>query len=225
MKIAINTLLSIVTISNISLGLVILKKQKKSKEPWKIYFSLMSIFTALWTICIFATINTQDDFTFLLSDKFIYIFTSLIVISFLMFCIYFPYKSIKIRKITKLVFVMINLLLFYFILSDKLITGHYLKNNTFYQTENKFPNLIYGVYFLLILICSYIILYKKWILSDGINKLIIKKITIYTSIPYFLGIIFGWFFPYLGMHQFHWLGAFFTLFMNISIFYLLFKKT
>ncbi len=210
--------------SNIFIGIKILKKHRGIKNKANIYFAFMCFIAGLWTIIDILILFTQNNNISIALNQLVYFCTTLIIICFLLFSIEFPYKLFKIPKLIYYILTSISLLIFYIIFSKNFIIKHYYYNKVLYQVVDINLNLIYGIYFIILLILALSILIKKYILAQGINKQTLKNILIATTVPYILGVFFAWYLPYIGKHSYDWLGAVSAILMNASIAYLIFKK-
>ncbi len=217
-------ILLISLVSNIFIGIKILQKNKGINNRANTYFAFMCFVAGIWTILIICLLSTLNNNLSIILNKLIYSSTLLIIMCFFMFSIEFPYRVFKIKKALYYILILLTLIIFYIIFSPDFIIGHYTYNNNLYQIENNILNLIYGIYFIILFIISLLIFIRKYILAEGINKTILKSILLATIIPYILGIIFAWYFPHIGKHYLHWLGAVSALLMNLLIAHLIFKK-
>jgi hypothetical protein len=218
------SILIFVALFNISLGLIILLKNK-NKDKSKLYFSLMCFSAGLWSfVSALVQITTNIPY-YIWIDRSIYVFTSFSVLFFLFFSYEFQYKIRKIPNILKYFFIILTFLMILLVLSNKFIIGVYHYNEFLYQLENKGLNLIYGLYFMMLLICSYYLLFFKCFKSQGINKSVLKYLIYSTLFPFILAVLFAWYFPYTGRHYLYWIGPIFTIIMNYLIFRLFLGKT
>ena len=217
------SILIFVVLINFLLGTVIYLKSR-SRVKFGVYFSLMCFSAALWSLCIALTLMVLNRDIFLWPVKFSFIFATLIFIFFLLFSIEFPYKDKKVSKIFKYYFYLSTIFIFYIILSNKLVIGIYQDNFGLHQMENKFLHLIYGLYFLILLIYSYYSLFLKYHKSQGVNRSRLMFVILGALIPFIFGIFFVWYVPHINKHYLLWIGPIFSIFMTLSIGYLLFKK-
>jgi len=217
------SILMLVALLNLSLGIIILLKNK-NKDKSKLYFSLMCFSAGLWSL-VSALIQTiTNSYYYIWIDRFIYVFTSISVFLFLFFSYEFPYRVKRISNFLRYFFISLTLIMIGMVLSSKFIFDVYYYNGNLYQLENKTLNLIYGLYFLFFLFYSYYLLFKKYFISSGINKTRLMFVIICTFFPFIFSVLFAWYFPYIGKHYLYWIGPVFTILMNLSVGYLLFKK-
>jgi N-terminal 7TM region of histidine kinase len=218
------SILMFVALINIILGFLIIFKNKNNDKS-KLYFSLMCFSAGLWSL-VSALIQIISNVPYYIwVDRFIYVFTSFSVLSFLFFSYEFPYRIKRILSLLKYFFIIITFLMILLVLSNKFILGVYYYNGSLYQLENKGLNLIYGLYFIILLTYSYYLLFYKYFKSQGINKSVLKYLIHSTLIPFILSVLFAWYLPYIGKHYLYWIGPVFTIIMNYLIFRLFLGKT
>lgn len=217
-------ILLISLVSNIFIGIKILQKNKGINNRANTYFAFMCFVAGIWTIIDIMILHTLNNDISIILNQLVYFCTTLIIILFLLFSVEFPYKLLRIPKCMYYVLVSISLFIFYIIFSKNFIIRHYYYNKILYQVVDINLNLIYGIYFITLLIFALLILLKKYILAQGINKQILKNILLATTIPYILGVFFAWYLPYIGKHYYDWIGAVSALLMNLLIAHLIFKK-
>jgi len=213
----------LVAVLNIVLGLIILMKNK-NRDKSKLYFSLMYFSAGLWSGSISLSLLIINEDIFLWFAKFFFIFATMIFLSFLLFCIEFPYKMKKLPVLFKYLIILATIYIFYISLSNRLLIGVESYKFGLREVENSFYHLIYGMYFFILLIYSYYSLFYKYFNSSGVNKSRLLWIIVSTLISFTLGIFFRWYLPYKDAYDFYWLAPIFIIFMNFSITYLLFKK-
>ncbi len=214
-------ILMLVTLLNVSLGFFVLKKSRANIA--KIYFSFICFASAMWSAGLaLASVIRKEDI-FLINMRFLYIAATAIFLFFFLFAVNFLYKY-KLNIILKYLFILVSAGIFYVIISGQLFEGIYEYQGFIYQLENNSLILIYGIYFILILLISYYILLRKFFISQGVNRKILSWLISWTAIAFILGIFFAWYMTCLGKQYFNWFGCLATIFMNFSIFYLCFKK-
>ena len=217
-------ILMFVALLNLTLG-VLISVKNRGKEKFIKYFVLMCFSAGLWSLVSALIQLITNVYWYIWIDRFIYVSTSFSVLFFLFFSYEFPYRIKKIHNVLKYFIILFTFIMICLVLSNKFIFGVYQYNGTLYQLENKSLNLIYGLYFIVFLFYSYYLLFKKYFISSGINKLRLLFVIICTFFPFILSVLFAWYFPYTGKHYLYWIGPIFTIFMNFSITYLLFKRT
>jgi hypothetical protein len=217
------SILMLVAVINISLGIIIWKKNI-NKDKARLYFSLMCFSAGLWSLFSALIQIITSEYYYIWIDRFIYTSTSISVFLFLFFSYEFPYRLRKMSNWCKYFFILLTSMMIFMVLSNKFIVGVYTYKGNLYQLESKTLNLIYGLYFLSFLFYSYYFLLRKYFESSGINKSRLLFVVIYTFFPFIFSVLFAWYFPYTGKHYLYWLGPVFTIIMNFSIAYLLFKK-
>ena len=216
-------ILMFVALINLGLGILVLSKNK-SKEKFIKYFALMCVSAGLLSFCIALASVTLNETIFLWLVKLSFISAVFIFIFFLLFSIEFPYKDKKVSKVFKYFVYLSTIFIFYIILSGKLFIGIYQYNSSLYEMEDKFFHLIYGLYFFILLIYSYYLLFLKYHKSQGVNRSRLMFVILGALIPFIFGIFFVWYVPHINKHYLLWIGPIFSIFMTLSIGYLLFKK-
>ncbi len=217
------TILVFISLINFILAVVILLNNK-NKDKSKLYFSLMSFSAGFWSLTSAFTQIISSTELYLWIDRLIYVSTTFIIIFFFYFSAEFPYRALKIKPMLKYLLLLISLVIIIMILFSNLIYGAYKYNSVFYQLENKQLNLIYGIYFIIIFLISFLFLFYKYFTLTGINKKNIRYIIYSTLLPFSFAILFAWYFPYQGKHYLYWIAPIFTVLMNLFIADLLFKK-
>ncbi|MCD4705328.1 hypothetical protein K8R66_04620, partial [bacterium] len=152
-----------------------------------------------------------------------YTATTIIILSFLMFSVNFLY-SYKVSIVFKYIIILFTLYIFYIIFSGDLFIGVYEYKGLMYELEDRTLHLIYGIYFIGIMIYSHYLLFLKYFKSQGVNKNRSLFVIIGTTISFILGTFFAWYMPHINKHHLDWIGPIFILSMTLSIAYLLFKK-
>lgn len=216
-------ILLIAAILNLIIGLLVYKKDG-TRNKSQIYFVLVCLSASMWIISSSIIQITKNPIYFLWADKFIYFFTTLIIFFFWAFVDEFPYRLKKFSNIRNFLIIIITILILSITLSNFLIIGNYTLNGILYQKENKNLNFLYGIYFILLFVYSSHIIIKKYLTSVGVNKNRLGLIIFGTIPSFIIGTIFAWYLPYIGKHYLYWIGTLFTVPMNLSIAYLLFKR-
>lgn len=216
--------LSMVGLINLVISIIIFTKYKTKEKSIK-YFGLLCVSTLLWSINIGLISIIKNNDIYKLLGNLTYTTGTLILINFFMFSIYFPY-TIKSKSLIlfKTLLIILSAVTFYILFSNIMVSKIYIKNNQISYVPNTILHLIYGILFSIILLYTYYILIKKHINSQGINKKRISVVIFGTAISFILGFYFDWYLIHINIFQFFWLGPVFTIIMNFSIAYLLFKR-
>ena len=217
------SILMLVAVLNISLGLIILLKNK-NRDKFSKYFFLMCLSGSLWSASIAMSLITLDKLMFLNFLRGKFIFATFIFITSLLFFIEFPYKIKKVSRILKYYIYLSTIGMLYIILFSDLFADANIGILGLYPTGNKLLHLVFALYFIVPLIYGYYILFLKHSHAQGINRSRLVFVIIGTLISFVFGIFFSWYLPYVDKHTFIWLGPIFIIFMNFSISYLLLKK-
>jgi len=217
-------ILIIVGLINLTIGIVIFTKYRGGEKSTK-YFGLLCVSTLLWSINIGLIAVVKNNSIYKTLGNLTYTTGALILINFFIFSIYFLHttknKSLILFKILIIIF---SILTLYILFTNIMVSKIYTKNNQISYTPNAILHLLYGILFLIILLYAYYILIKKYINSQGINKKRISIVVLGTAISFILGFYFDWYLIHINVFKFFWLGPIFTITMNFSIAYLLFKK-
>ena len=104
-----------------------------------------------------------------------------------------------------------------------------IRNNVIYNWGNDANiklqgNLIYILYFLAYLVWAYIILFKKYKSSEGVNKKSLSLVTVCTLISFLFGLTFDLILPLLGNYRLIWIGPYFTLITLAYLVYIIFYR-
>lgn len=216
------SILMLVALLNLSLGILISIKNQ-GKEKFIKYFVLLYFSATIWTLGLGFALLITDANLFLIIARVFYVAATVIVLSFFMFSVHFLY-SYKLNKIFKYIISLFTLYIFYIILSGDLFIGVYEYRGLMHELEDSILHLIYGIYFIGIMIYSHYLLFLKYRESQGINKSRLLFVIIGTLTSFVFGTFFAWYMPYINKHYLDWIGPVFVFFMTFSISYLLFKK-
>ena len=145
------SILILVALINVVLGLVILLRNR-NKDKFIRYFFLICLSGSLWSIGVALSLIITNAFCFLWIVKVSFILSCLIFIFFLLFAIEFPYKIKKTSRLIKYCLYLATLFIFYIIIFDKLVIATYFDNFGLHYMEDKFLNLVFALYFVLLLI-------------------------------------------------------------------------
>lgn len=209
---------------NLVIGIIIFSKYKMREKSTR-YFGLLCISALLWSINICLILVIKNNNIYKILGNLTYTTGTLILINFFMFSIHFLYTTkIKSLMLFKILLLILSAITFYILFSNTMVSKIYIENNQISYIPNTILHLTYGILFSVILLYTYYILIKKYISSQGINKKRISIVIFGTAISFILGFYFDWYLIHINIFQFFWLGPIFTLIMNLSIAYLLFKR-
>jgi len=216
----INILLFIVGLLNLSLGLIVWVKNKKS--PVNIWYSLVVISGALWTFGILGFLYIDNLEIAKHFVRFYYLIAALIAYEFLFFAIYFPFKRIKINFLFRFItFIPVLFIIYFLYFTDyhfsQIILMDWGKNVILGSAY-----IYYVIYFTLYIVASFIIWLIKYHKADKISRLKLKYVFIGTSSALLFGSFFNLFLPFFN-YIYVWAGPFFTVIMFGFIFYAIIK--
>lgn len=214
----------IITLLNIFLGVFIFYKNKKSKINR--YYSLLCLSTALWAFfCSFLYLTTNVQFIQIYILPAIYFFGALPPLFYLMFAYHFPYiKSRYSPVVLGLSWLITSLIAILSLLGimkmeeATLVNGQIVENVIFYNY------LIFSVYFYLYIIWGFILLWQKYQVVSGINKLQLNYILLGTAITFLIISVFAIVLPLINYFGLVNLSPLFTLINFFVIAYLIFIK-
>lgn len=214
--------LLVVAILNILMSAIVISRGIKNKV--NLFFGLFTFFSFLWSLSLFfgKGLNTSAwEFWAL----FAYIAAIGIGLAVFYFSFYFPYKKYYLKKyqsiliiLPAVIFTAIIYIPNYFIVNaqqDNILNEYIL----YYQ---KPIYILYGLYFLLLTFWAVYNLFIKYKNSEGLlNKQV--KLLLSTIV---IGLIFASYFDliicYFENFRYVWIGPIFTLFINMTVFYLIF---
>lgn len=137
----------------------------------------------------------------------------------------FTLKLKKISLIDLFLFLPVPIIFYLFISNQILIGTQLLPNNTFREFYS--PNVIFFMaYYVLYCVYAYMLLYGKYKLSVGIEKLQVLYVLLGTSIPLTLSFLINVFLPFLGIPlnlDIYALSPITTLILNSLVFLAIFK--
>jgi signal transduction histidine kinase len=216
------SLLFAITCVNALLSLFVILGSKKSIN--KVY-SLFTLFASLWSLGIAYFFISPIQNSIFIANSY-YASAALIGASFLLFASYFPSREVKTSKILLYVFLPLSIFVVLFYLNHNLIIKDVFYSSSLYKDViiNKINYLIYGVYFVFVVILAYYRLFTSLKKAETKDERAQLKLVIYgTAIGFIFGMMFDLFLPFLGNYRDIWVGPLFSSFMVISIGYAISK--
>ena len=213
----------IISLLNIFLGLIILRKNYKN--PSNIYYCALCVSGGLWAI-IFASyliINSQILFDYFIRATYICV---LVPLFYLIFVYHYPYRLwVYPEWLIRLIFIIPSLLVF-FIFSGILRLEEVVNIDGLLKAKTIFPNfLFFVIYFFIYIIWGIVVLFKKFKRIEGVYKINIKYLITATGLTFLLTGLINVILPLLfGTFFLDWLGPIFTLINFVIIGYLIFIR-
>lgn len=189
------------------------------------YFSFLTFFNFLWAISLFVGRTVENSIWYEGGAILAYPAALAIAVSLFYFSIHFPVKIIKIKKIYRYFVIIIGVFISMLAYSNLYVVSYSkdLLETSYTLYFNKYTYLLYAFYFLFLVFWSlYNLIYKiRFIDYFFKRQTIILFITI--LIAFIFGAYFDLFLCYFGNFNYIWLGPIFTAFLNIYVFYLIFR--
>ena len=201
----INLLLVMAFIFDIGLAIVCVVRGGK-KHNSTLVFAISSLFVGMWTlgILMFRVVQDLDSALFWNRE---YIFTSgLIASTFLHFSL--EYTEKKIQKIIKYLIYFPSVIILYFLLfSDAFIKDIVLNN---WGKESMLGDYysIFGLFFVVYMVISFVVLYSKYKISQNVKRVQIKYIILAVLISGIVGSYFNLVLILLGNYKYIWVGPY-----------------
>jgi len=218
-----NLILIIIAIIYVILTILILLKN--SKSPIITSFCLIIFGAALWGFGLAMFNETLNMVEAVAWAKIYYFASAIIMVAFLFFANYFPYKYFDFNESKILLiavpFLLITVVIFHptWLISEA--THHEWGNDA---NENLIGHIFYAIYFFSFMITYFIILFSKLKKSEGVVKTLIKKIVIITFVSFTFGFTADLIFPLFGSYKLIWVGPYFTVVTIFYVAYLIFNK-
>ncbi len=209
--------ISLLVIAGFNFGLALLIYVINHKNKINIYMALSTAFFGAWTFgeAMFREASSTNAAIFW--GHFENTAGLLVVFFFYLFSFYFPYQTIKFRKVGPVIAGLFLIISVAIVWSPMYISRIILNtgNNDFLL--NFFGILIYFLYFLTVASAGFINLYLKYNKSYGVIKSNIKIVIIATLFTGFFGSFFGVFLPLINGHNNYWFTPYFSLPMIIIL--------
>ncbi|MCK6462654.1 MAG: ATP-binding protein [Candidatus Pacebacteria bacterium] len=215
-----NIVLFLVSLVNLALSGVSIFRSSSEKSG-KAY-SLFALFVSLWTFGL-AMFRYSSFDSGLYWAIFYYISAALTVNSFLYFSLYFLDKGkIKSNYWTHLLMnIPITVIIILLLFNINFVKNYELKS---WGKEIKLGSsyFFYILYILIYSCASFLILNKRYMSSEGLEKMQFKFVLVGTMVAFTFGIIFNLILP-IYTYKLIWIGPFFSLFMVVMIAYAIMK--
>jgi len=217
-------LLFIASLLNLALGLFIILKNYKNKI--NIYYGLILLGAFFWSLGM-SLIQVIDNVDILntVVERIIYIPAFLIPLFYLLFSVHFPYKVKsffeKILSLYIVASVIFTLLVIMGVINPEIYS---LENGVIAQSSNNLDYLIFTIYYLVFVLSSIFILFRKYVSSAGVIRKQLIYIILASSLSFIFALIVSIILPILNNFQFDWLGPLFTLINFFIIGYFVIKN-
>jgi len=218
-----NIILIFVAVFHFIMATVLIFKNRRSAVNAS--FALVLYGASLWSFAIAMFLNTSDMEIATGWARIYYFASGLIPLVFLVFANFYIFKLHDL-DIVKILY---GLLPFFVIIFVIFHPTFFIEKATHYDWGNDANiklqgNLIYSLYFLAYLVWAYIILFKKYKSSEGVNKKNLSLVTICTLISFLFGLTFNLILPLLGNYRLIWIGPYFTLITLAYLVYIIFYR-
>lgn len=215
--------LFVITCFNALLSLFVVLGSKKSIN---VVYSVFTLFASLWSLGLAYFLISPLEYSLLIVNSY-YVSAAMIGSSFLLFASFFPSREVKTKQIVT--YVLLPLLFFIVLL---IFDQNLIINKIFYTGSsgakdvvlNKINYLIYGLYFIFVVVLAYIRLFSSLKKATTKEERAQLNLVIYgTSIGFFFGMMFDLVLPFFGDYKHIWVGPLFSSFMVVSIGYAISK--
>lgn len=189
-------ILLIVAVLELWLGLYILFRSPR--DPINKSFILLTGAILLWVISNALIAFISNLVIVELLFRLAYVGGVFIGLFFLLFTAYFPYRTFQVPKRTMFFIALPSLALsFVLLFSDSIMSGlTVVRGVNVAKLEPLF--VLYLIYFLVYFIWTFLILYKKFIRSDGIHRWQLKYVLLSTTIPFAISLVTDVILPWIS---------------------------
>jgi len=217
-------LIFIVSLANIILGILILRKN--IKNPSNIFYFLMCLTGGSWGLVkSFQLVATNVYLHDILITKLIYIFGMLAPLAYLMLAYNFPYKLKEYsKKLIYFIYLLPIFLIFLVIIGLLKMQNVSIINNQVHLDVILRDFIIFAIYFFIYIFCGAIILLKKYLTATDIYKYQIKYLIIATLATFLTTGIVSVILLIFNNFTYDWLGPIFMLIHFIIAGYLIFYR-
>lgn len=220
----VNLLILIVALVNTIYGLIVYLRNRKDRT--NLYFFILTLAVSFWDLAMFGYRAVSDHQLAVGLSRVLYLAASTIPLSFLYFVCSFSYKDFRISA-------NFRYLLFLPFLASCLISispGYLISDVVFRPGQeslivfNQILHVLYALYIIGYFFTGYVILFKKYLRSDGSARLQTVFILIGTAVSTTIG-VFTNLILLLIFNQFYlnWLGQIGTVVMIVAISYAILK--
>jgi len=189
----------------------------KQKVIKSIFFVLMFILNG-WLITNYITYFSVSYEVVWLGGKFAFAFGALIVPSFLLFVLFFPYKS-RIKAWHKFLLTIPPLIITIMSFWPGFFKEVFIDVNSYTKAVYSDYNPIFSIYILFNVILAYVVLLKKYSFSKPIDRMKLRYIVVGFGIAVIIGFAADIIFPYLGDKYQGLFGSLGTIFITVAFAY------
>lgn len=217
------TLLVVTAGINVVLAIVVYMRNSRSEINRS--YSFLTLSTASWIVGLYFFYILKSIFWVSFFGYLAYISALGIGLSLLYFSTVFPYRQRLTQKLEKVSICagLVIVILFLFKSNILVIREDYILWSDF-PTINVYVYLVYSIYFLAVMTLAFSRLAAKWRQSMGAQRRQIRLLTLSIFFGSALGIYFNLILPFFGNFALAWLGPVFTLAMNGTVAYILFRN-
>lgn len=218
-------LLVIIAGLNFLLGLYVYSKNFKSKL--RLSFFCLTVAISLWCITLpFSLQNVFDNEIIVLSfARLAYFAAAAIAVTFLFFAYKFPLE-IPIKKNIFYPFLSGFAILSLILVSwPNFIIQRIMSRSWGYEKfYNPLGYVIFSFFFLFYMSVGFYFMIKRYIISDGANRINLKLVLMGFGVGAIFGVIFNLILPFGGYWQLTWVGPYFSLVMIFYVGRMIFRK-
>lgn len=207
---------------NLAMSLFILLRCQRTKINWS--YAALTFFCFTWSAGLFLSRSIYELNIVGLFARSTYISAIAIIISLVYFTLYFPYQYRQFNIVHRIFIWLPGIVLSIFIYTKWFIvsTVRAYSEYEYISYYYKPGFLLYAIYFVLLAIYSIYILSSKLKTAEGLVRKQVKLLLCTIIVGLLFGSYFDLFLEYFNDYRFNWLGPAFTVFMNMSVFYLIF---
>lgn len=205
-------------IAAVNVGVSALLFLKSFGNPIRATFGLVLLFTALWTgsMLLFRAISDEQYSVFF--GKATFSFGLLIVVTLVYFSYVFPYSRDAFRHFYQALlwvgFILVNSLIFVF--PGFVINWTHLDSGNSLTTD-PIRHAIFAIYFLIIALSVMGNLFRKYLMSTGINRYQIRLALMGIVFAFIMGTVFDIVLIFGNNYTLNYIGPLSTLIMNLII--------
>ncbi|MDP2685510.1 MAG: histidine kinase N-terminal 7TM domain-containing protein [bacterium] len=210
----------LIILVNFLVAFLVLRKSQQKKIKWS-YFLLVMILNG-WLMTNYGAYFLGGELETKIFGIITYVFGVLIMPSFLLFSLNFPFKT-KISKINKFLLVIPPLIFSYLSFTNLFIVDHVVASDGIATPIYGDYLWLFGIYIGLYLIIAFRLLIKKYLQSKPIEKVKLLYIFISFGIASLIGVIADLIFPYFIENSRSYWGSWGTFLISISFAYSILK--
>lgn len=219
-----NTFIFIISIFTILLGLVIYKKNYKN--PSNFWYFCMCVFGGMWGIMKVIQFSVLDVYWHdLLISRFVMIFGTLSPLAYFLLAYHFVYKDKNLSKSVIRLMVLISTVISFLYLLGVLKHAYVsIVGGVLHRDIVLFDFSIFSIYFFIYVFVGLNILFKKYIVADGVYKDQIRYLMIGTTLTFLTTGIVSVVLLLFNNFKYDWLGPIFLSIHLLIIGYFVFIK-